>query len=70
MTPESTHSTAAAAPTDRRPAVWPWLLLPLVALTLFFLLKTAKEESPSPVSPHHAVSAADVSAPSEDVESH
>jgi len=71
MTPESTHSTAAAVPTDRRPqAVWPWLLLPLVALTLFFLLKTAKEESPSPVSPHHAVSSADVSAPSEDVESH
>ncbi len=68
MTPESTHSTATA-PADRRPAVWPWLLLPLVALTLFLLLKTAKEESLSPDSSHHAASSADVSAPSEDVES-
>jgi hypothetical protein len=33
------------------PAVWPWLLLPLAALTLFFALRTAKEWPASPA-PH------------------
>jgi hypothetical protein len=37
-------STSASASTaERRPAVWPWLLLPLVALTMFFALRTVKE---------------------------
>jgi hypothetical protein len=66
MTPESTQTTAAV-PAERRQAVWPWLLLPLVALTLFFLLKTAKDSMP-PHAVHHAEAPAD-SAPSEDVES-
>jgi hypothetical protein len=30
-------------PVERRPAIWPWLLLPLAALTLFYLLETARE---------------------------
>ncbi len=25
---------------ERRPAVWPWLLMPLVVLTVFFTLKS------------------------------
>ena len=36
--PSPTASTA-----ERRPAVWPWLLLPLVALAMFFALRTVKE---------------------------
>jgi hypothetical protein len=30
------------APVERLPAVWPWLLLPLVALALFFILRTVR----------------------------
>ena len=41
MTPDSTPSSNATA--ERRPAVWPWLLIPLVALTIFYVLHTAKE---------------------------
>ena len=62
-----TQTTAPAAPADRRPAVWPWLLLPLVALTLFFVLKTAKDSLPASPA-HHAQAPAD-SAPSDDAES-
>jgi hypothetical protein len=25
-------------PADRRPAIWPWLVMPLIALTLFYYL--------------------------------
>jgi hypothetical protein len=48
MTPEpTTRSTATQS--GHRPAVWPWLLLPLAALTLFFALRTAKEwPAPAP----------------------
>lgn len=28
---------------ERQPAVWPWLLLPLVALALFFALRAVKD---------------------------
>ena len=38
--PSASASTSTA---ERRPAVWPWLLLPLVALTMFFALRTVKE---------------------------
>jgi hypothetical protein len=48
MSPDPSH-TAAAGTAERRQAVWPWLLLPLVALTLFFALRTVKQ---APV--HHA----------------
>ena len=27
-----------SAPVERRPAVWPWLVMPLVTLALFFTL--------------------------------
>ncbi len=35
----------------RRPAVWPWLLLPLVALSLFLALQSVRKmthEEPAP----------------------
>jgi hypothetical protein len=35
---------------ERRPAVWPWLLLPLLTLALFFALRAAKPD-PQPASP-------------------
>jgi H+/Cl- antiporter ClcA len=42
-------SAAGAVPSaERRQAVWPWLLLPLVALALFFALRSVKQ------APHHA----------------
>jgi hypothetical protein len=61
MTPEPTPSGDAA--TERRPAVWPWLLIPLVALTFFYVLHTAKE-APHKTSPH-AESSSESSSPSE-----
>jgi hypothetical protein len=67
MTPEPTHSAATLQAERRPPAVWPWLLLPLVVLVMFFLLKTAKDSLP-PTSVHHAVMPAD-SAPTENAES-
>jgi hypothetical protein len=42
MSPEPSPSTSAST-AERRPAVWPWLLLPLVALTMFFALRTVKQ---------------------------
>lgn len=40
--PDLSPSTSAST-ADRRPAVWPWLLLPLVALAMFFALRTVKQ---------------------------
>jgi len=31
-------------PSERSPAVWPWLLIPLVALALFFALTRVRSE--------------------------
>jgi hypothetical protein len=36
-------SATASSTAERRPAVWPWLLLPLVALAIFFALRTVKQ---------------------------
>jgi hypothetical protein len=41
-------SGLSAAGTAQRQAVWPWLLLPLVALALFFALRSVKQ------APHRA----------------
>ena len=65
MPPEPTPSSDAA--TERRPAVWPWLLIPLVALTFFYVLHTAKE-APRKGPQHTEVS--EVPPPSEPAESH
>lgn len=64
MTTEPTPSQSTAA-ADRRPAVWPWLLIPLVALTIFYVLHTAKEAPRRPAGAQHAEST-DGSAPSEE----
>jgi hypothetical protein len=48
--------------TDRRPAIWPWVLMPLVALTLFFVLRTVRHDTRgSPLSP--AAISGEVSSP-------
>ena len=41
-TPESIMSTAH---TDRRPAIWPWLVMPLIALTAFYYLNRLSREA-------------------------
>jgi hypothetical protein len=53
MTPTPTPIEDAAPP-ERRPAVWPWLLVPLVALVIFFVLRTFRDTDtrvPEPVQP-------------------
>ena len=51
MSSDPSHSTAAGT-AERPQAMWPWLLLPLVALTLFFALHRVKH-APA----HHATHA-------------
>jgi hypothetical protein len=34
---------SATASAERRPAVWPWLLVPLLALALFLALRSFRE---------------------------
>ena len=48
LTPMVKHASEAgtsSAAGERLPAVWPWLLIPLVALALFFILRTVRGES-------------------------
>ncbi|HEV7715858.1 MAG TPA: hypothetical protein VGO53_09690 [Steroidobacteraceae bacterium] len=45
MSSDPLHSRTVA-PVERRPAIWPWLLLPLVTLTLFYILQKAKDSPP------------------------
>ncbi len=45
MTANPTDSlTLAPVPTDRRPAIWPWLVMPLVTLALFYSLYSLDRE--------------------------
>jgi hypothetical protein len=51
-------------PGDRRPAIWPWLVMPLIALTAFYCLERLRdvwgqEELSSPPAPAAAVQAED-----------
>jgi hypothetical protein len=57
MTPEPDQSSSAS-PANHGQAVWPWLLLPLVALTLYYVLYTVKN-SPHDLPAHHAEASAD-----------
>jgi hypothetical protein len=41
MSSEPADTSTATA--ERRPAVWPWLVVPLLALALFFALSRFKE---------------------------
>jgi hypothetical protein len=43
-------SIEGGAPAERRQAVWPWLLVPLVTLVIFFALRSFRE-APSPELP-------------------
>lgn len=43
--PLTSTSAGTLAASERQPAVWPWLLLPLVALALFFALREVKAEA-------------------------
>lgn len=36
---------------ERRPAVWPWLLVPLVALAMFFALHRLRDTLPEAAPP-------------------
>lgn len=47
MATQAPDDTGTHKPTERQPAVWPWLLIPLVALALFFVLSKVREESAS-----------------------
>jgi hypothetical protein len=51
-------------PSERLPAVWPWLLIPLVALALFFALNRVRSEQSAPPTdqPAQPVTSADGSA--------
>jgi hypothetical protein len=64
MSSDPLNSSAASA--DRRPAVWPWLLLPFIVLALFFALRSV---TPGPSRHAAHPEAASESAPGEGVES-
>jgi hypothetical protein len=34
-----------ALPTDRRPAIWPWLVMPLITLLVFYWLYSLDQDS-------------------------
>jgi hypothetical protein len=38
-------TAASHNPGERLPAVWPWLLIPLVALALFFALRSVRSDT-------------------------
>jgi hypothetical protein len=40
---------AARAARDRRPAIWPWLVMPLVVLAAFYTLKHVRERPAPPL---------------------
>ncbi|HUN74695.1 MAG TPA: hypothetical protein VMU40_09285 [Steroidobacteraceae bacterium] len=42
---------AVHPPTERRPAVWPWVLMPLAALALFALLYSVRHSRHSGPAP-------------------
>ena len=42
---------AASGPRERRPAVWPWLVMPLIVLAAFYTLKRVRERPGPPVVP-------------------
>jgi hypothetical protein len=51
-----------AMPADRRPAIWPWLVMPLIALTMFYCLdrlRQAEGQDDVPVPAGHTDAPAD-----------
>jgi hypothetical protein len=56
--------------TDRRPAIWPWLVMPLIALTAFYCLDRLSREAqeqgdvaPAPAAAPHADAPTEPGAP-------
>lgn len=47
----------AASGTPRRPAIWPWLVMPLIVLVAFYTLKRVRERPGPPVVPPPAQTA-------------
>ena len=45
MSQDSLRAAHSAA--ERRPAVWPWLLMPLAALAMFLLLRSVRHTTES-----------------------
>jgi hypothetical protein len=67
MTSEPTH--LATAPAERHQPLWPWLLLPLVTLALFFVLfKLKSADEPSRAGSAHHTEAPASTAPIEDAD--
>jgi hypothetical protein len=44
---------------DRRPAVWPWVLMPLAALAMFLLLHSVRHSTHSDAAPGAPATAPD-----------
>jgi hypothetical protein len=65
MSSEPANSSTAAT-AERRPAIWPWLVVPLLALALFFALSRFKESRLPPAQGDGSVAPAEATASSAD----
>lgn len=45
MTAETPETLIQALPTERRPAIWPWLVMPLITLLVFYWLYSLDQVS-------------------------
>ena len=70
VTAETSDSLMHPMQTDRRPAIWPWLVMPLIALSAFYCLdrlsREAREQedlAPAPAPAVHADAPAEAGAP-------
>jgi len=45
VTAETPESLIQPLPTDRRPAIWPWLVMPLITLLVFYWLYSLDQDS-------------------------
>ena len=68
VTVESSDSLMHPMQSDRRPAIWPWLVMPLIALSAFYCLdrlsrEARDQEDVAPAPAVHAEAPADAGAP-------
>ncbi len=45
--PRTARPAERRSAADRRPAVWPWVLMPLAALAMFFVPRTVRHSTQS-----------------------
>jgi hypothetical protein len=57
MSQESVRTAYPAV--ERRPAVWPWVLMPLAALAMFVLLRSVRQTTVSGPTPGASAAAPD-----------